>query len=457
MWFHERLFVPMDRASAGRRWPPDATGNTGTRGSTMRRDLTLLALSSPLALGAAPALAAVDHAETTTRDEIRAVVADMLADAQTRSSLLRSSGTAGHDGSHFFVADASGDFELNISGSIQYRYVATFRDDDDPAGGDVETGFDLRRLKMRFHGHAFSPNLRFKIQSDLQSGDLTLEDAYFGYHFEDSIWAVYAGQVRLPLLWEDVNSDNNGLAVSKSVVNTVFNPGRSKAAWLQFTDESFRGWLAFSDGAGSANTGYSAPNADFALTSRLEWMFSGTDWSEFNLMSSFPGTEYHGKIGGAVHYQDGPNQSGFDDNELLTYGLDAQVKGDGWNVYAGFVGRHLKINEDAGPEYDDYGFLVQGGFFIPETDWELFARYDMVLPDSDYANDSEFSTVTAGANWFIYGNAARFTFDVQWHLDATEDNDLVNAIAVNAPDSINILPSGEENQFSLRAQVQLLF
>ena len=68
-------------------------------------------------------------------DQIRATVAEMLADAETRTSLL-SAGDAGHDGGFFLAGDG---FKLSIGGNVQFRYMANFR--DDRAGqDDFESG-----------------------------------------------------------------------------------------------------------------------------------------------------------------------------------------------------------------------------------------------------------------------------------------------------------------------------
>jgi hypothetical protein len=103
------------------------------------------------------------------------------------------------------------------------------------------------------------------------------------------------------------------------------------------------------------------------------------------------------------------------------------------------------------------GIVLQGGVFIPETDVELFARYDVVIADDDRANNDAFNTVTAGINWFLHGHAARFTFDVQYFINDTAGNELVDAYANDDGSEIGLLPSGDDGQISLRAQFQFLF
>ena len=62
-------------------------------------------------------------------DQIRSLVHDVLADADTRASLLQGGMTAGYqDG--FYVGSADGNFMLRIGGQMQIRYTYSYNDDD---------------------------------------------------------------------------------------------------------------------------------------------------------------------------------------------------------------------------------------------------------------------------------------------------------------------------------------
>lgn len=414
-------------------------------------------LSSAALIAATGAGVSADTTDSyVSNDEVRSIVAEMLADAETRSSMLQS-GTAGHDGS-FFLADSAGNFRLEIGGQIQYRYMANFRDESAAAPqDDFESGFSSTRTALSFEGHIFEPNLFYKVQGNFNEaagGTFGLEDAYFGYNLEDG-WTLLAGQLRMPVLWEDMLWEQYGLAVDQSVVNAVFAQGRSQGAWVHYEADDWRMWFGASDGARSANTDFTRDPADYALTFRAEAKIAG-EWSQFNSFSSAPGSEYGAKIGAAVHYQDGPNGSPLlAETEFLAYTADAMAKGDGWNAFVQFVGTQT---DSAGAEFDDFGFVVQGGMFLPDSDNEIFARWDIVMPDDNRANHDNFNTITFGVNHYMHGQAAKLTFDVAWYLEATTDNDLVNAAAnAGIGNQIGLLPTDEDNQFALRLQFQLLF
>ncbi len=64
-----------------------------------------------------------DHWLTRRRaDEIRALVSDVLADADTRTALKDTGLTGGWDDG-FFLQSADGNFRLEVSGQVQTRYV----------------------------------------------------------------------------------------------------------------------------------------------------------------------------------------------------------------------------------------------------------------------------------------------------------------------------------------------
>ncbi len=388
-------------------------------------------------------------------DEIRAIVAQTLADAQTRSSLLQASAGSGHDG-RFFLASPDGNFRLNVSGQVQFRYLLSFRQDE-PGVDDFEPGFSASRTALRFDGHIYSPNLFYGVQANFNnaSGVFTLEDAFAGYRFDNGLLLLW-GQYREPILWEDVLNETRALAVDQTVVNAVFGQGRSHGLWTHYAADDWRFWAGFNDGVRSANTDFDKAAADWGVTTRWEYKFAG-DWSQFDQFASPPGSAFAAKLGAGAHFEqtaDTPAAAGVTD--VFAWTGDIMAVGDGWTVFVAGLGFHTSLGGGAG-SFDDYGFLAQAGAFLTD-DVDLFARYDVVLPDSDRAGDRAFNSVTAGSNWYLHGQAAKLTFDATWMLDDVADNDLVAAVAgTNVGDRMGLLPSGEANQVVLRLQFQLLF
>lgn len=392
-------------------------------------------------------------------DQTRAIVAEMLADASTRTSLLADGGVAGHDGK-FFLASPDGKFRLNVGGQLQFRYIASFLSDDPVfSPDDFDPGFETSNTRLRFDGHIFEPGLFYAVQMNFaeDTGTATLEDAYVGYAWDNG-WAVIWGQLKMPVLWEDVLHEKYNLAVDRSVVNAAIDPGRSQGIWAHYSSDDWRMWAGFNDGLATANTAFNAAGEpDWAFTTRWEWKIAG-QWSQFDQFTSPRGSEFAAKLAAATHWQNGPDVKGVPAAMVGAYTADLMLKGDGWNAFGSFVGLH--IDPDGAPTAtDDFGLMAQGGIYLTDK-FELFGRYDVVIPDNDRAADKAFNTVTLGGNYYLHGQAAKLTFDVQWFLDDTVDNALVSAIA-GGPGSnggaIGLRPSPNDNQLALRLQFQLLF
>lgn len=289
--------------------------------------------------------------------------------------------------------------------------------------------------------------------TDASGGDAVLEDAYAGYAFDNGLIIIW-GQLRMPVLWEDMIKDSASLAADESIVNAVFNPGRSQGVWLHYSADSWRMWAGFDDGIRSANSDYALTEADWALTTRWELKFAG-EWGQFDQFTARRGDDFAAKLGAAFHWQDGPDTPAIVDTELGAYTADLMLKGDGWNAY--FSGVGLYTDTDGVGSFTDYGIVAQGGLRLTDR-IEPFARYDVVIPDGDRAANDAFNTITVGMNYYFHELAAKFTIDAQWFLDDTASNALVSGVAGTARGrGVGLLPSTEGDQLALRFQFQLLF
>lgn len=454
-----------------------------------------------LVAGAGVSLTAVmsaSGATPTNNDEVRAIVSEMLADAEQRSSLLAGGG-GGHDGGQFYLADANGNFRLNVGGQIQFRYLVNFRDDADVAGDsgpnalpnrgndDFESGFQTANTRIWFTGNIVDPNLYYAIVAnfDRDGGDFNLEEAYAGYKWDNG-FSLQWGQFVLPFLREKLVAQYYQLAADRSLTDITFDQGYSQGIQLGYASEEFRAMLAFSDGFRSEDSEFGSVNgafgnfgftgqggeSDWAATARVEIKFAGA-WDQFKDFTSMPGSQFGAMLGVAGHIEGSANDVAFTDGAgdpaegETTFGgwtIDLSLEGDGWNLYLAGNGAYTNNSSDsANPgdpsdeSFTDYGLVAQGGFFFPDTDWELFARYDGIFSDDDRTagagDDSEtFSTVTVGTNYYWSGHAAKFTFDVQYFIDNLNDGFFT---ATNR--EIGYLGSGEDGEVTLRFQFQLLF
>ena len=104
---------------------------------------------------------------TRRTEEVKSLIHEVLADADTRASLLQGGPTAGHNGQNFYLSNADGSFLLNIGGQIQIRHLwnsrDSHRDEDDSGFDEHERGFEVPRAKVKFWGHIASPRIKYKI------------------------------------------------------------------------------------------------------------------------------------------------------------------------------------------------------------------------------------------------------------------------------------------------------
>ena len=112
------------------------------------------------------------------KEEVKALIEEVLADAETRGSFQNEAGTLAGWDRGFYLASADDTFRLDIGGLLQFQYLISSADDP-PTGDDVERGFVIHRGRLKFSGHVGNPDLNYFIQleSNRSVGDLFLLDA----------------------------------------------------------------------------------------------------------------------------------------------------------------------------------------------------------------------------------------------------------------------------------------
>jgi hypothetical protein len=374
--------------------------------------------------------------------------------------------TAGWDNG-FFLASADGNFRLNINGQLQSRFMANFSDstadfdtDGDgvpnPGSGDDDRwGFEMTRAKLKFHGHVVSPEWVYMIEGnfDRNGGDFELEDAYIAKVFGDSGWMGIFGQFKVPMLREEGVYSAYQQAVERSLVNEEFTAGRTQGVALDYRGDAFHVIAGYTDGH-PATGGFNSPalsrDTEYALTARAEYLFSGA-WSQFDDFASWRGEDTAIMVGGAIHYQDGEWGDNNEEIEVVQWTVDGSFEFGGWNLFSYFVGRHL---DSRALNLDQYGLVVQGGFFLND-DWELFGRWEW--SDDDFSSD-DLSILTFGFNRYYKEHQLKWTTDVGFGTDRVTGTygggflgggGDIAGWRTDAP--------GDDGQLVLRTQFQLLF
>lgn len=398
-----------------------------------------------------------DNWITTQRaNEIRALVADVVADADSRTSLLQSSMTGGWNNG-FILTAPDGSFRLKVGGQLQQRYV--YNHQGDSPSDDNRSGFEVRRARLLLSGHIIDSTWQYDIQiaANRSGGDFMLEDAGWIQKDFGEGWKLRVGQFKAPFMREEMLSSIRMLAVERSLINSQFSAGNVQGAQVSWGDDSFRAYGMLHDGSGTANTAWSAEDTEYALTGRVEWLIDG-EWGNFIDYHSFPDESSGLLLGAAVNYSVdeygttfamGPPPRG-NDMEVENFGftVDAMVDFGGASIGGAIVYRNLQTDTGADFNLDQFGFYIRGGVFVTD-DVQIYAQYEW--GDVDVSGIEDLSVITLGATKFWAKHNLKWQSDIGYGLNEVSSPWASDGAGwrADAPD--------EDGQFVFRTQLQIVF
>lgn len=413
---------------------------------------------------AAAEATSIDGASWLTTEragEIRSLVQDVLADADTRASLLQSGMNAGWN-KGFFIASADGNFRLKIAGQLQVRYVYNWQDDEGSSDTNRQS-FDVRRAKLMFSGHVVDPTWTFDIQGAFNNngGAFALEDAGWIRKDLGNGWKVTVGQMKAPFTREEVTSSRTFFAVDRSLLNAEFTAGSVQGIDLMYGTDSWRVRAMWHDGSvnginsGSANTPALLEDVEYAFGGRFEWAVLGT-FDDFSDFSSWRGSDTSVQLGAALNYQRQEFGTGevfgdfstFNSNELTNFGatVDIGAKFGGLSLFGVAIYRHL--DPQVGSSLDQFGIMAQAGFFFTD-DIEAFLRYEW--GDFDVSGIEDLSVVTVGVTKYWDKHNLKWTTDIGFGINE------VNGVWASEGAGWRADTEGDEGQVVFRSQLQVLF
>ncbi len=394
------------------------------------------------------------------QEQIQALIADALSDAQQRTSLLGAAGSAGWD-KGFYLSSDDGAFKLKITGQVQARAVWNNRDDS--GGDDSIFGFEMRRVKLGFGGNLCSKDFTYKVKGAFsrKSGTFALEDAWGAYKLNDTM-KIKWGQFKAPFLREELTSSSKQVAVDRSYVTELTTLNFSQGVGLVWAQDKVRGTFMFNEGApismtgdngSGANTAFAADGNEWAATGRVEFLALGEDWGQFKDYTSWSDDEDGVLIGAALHYQKDEREDGPPDTDTDVFGwtVDASVEFGGAHVEAYVVGLSSDNNTAGTADFDQVGYAITGGVFLDPDKLELFGRWEHYDFDGAAAAgyNNEIDLFTVGANYYFHGHNAKWTTDVIFAGDPVPDGSSGLGIEKDAAD--------QDGQFVFRTQMQFLF
>lgn len=406
-------------------------------------------------------------------NEVRSLVQDVLADADTRASLLQGGMTSGYDNG-FVLGSSDGNWLLRTNFLMQQRFI--WNNQDDTSDDSDRWGFENTRSKFILSGHVVNPDWFYRVDINVGSNDggsFLIDDsaadsrvgtlnAYLGHDYGNG-WKVMMGSMKVPFLHEEMVEAQHQLAVERSLVNYLFTGGYSDGVQVTYEGDQFRFMGMYSDGIRRGQMPWSDVDTEYAFTARGEFLASG-NWDQFKDYTSMRDGETGVMIGGAVHAEKG--EYGEDtiftaaspEYELFGLTVDASAEFGGFNLAGAFV--WMSLDNDDGVDAEPWGLMVQGGWYLNET-WELFGRFELADFDADApgVDVEDLTVLTVGVNKYFAGHNAKWTTDVSFGLDEIETVGLAPGVDINPAGITGFRsdPADEDGQLVFRTQWQILF
>jgi phosphate-selective porin OprO/OprP len=171
--------------------------------------------------------------DVSRTEAMKQQIREVLSEQEFRESLMPSMMQAGYDDG-FFIKSSDEKFLMKINGQMQFRWThydvqSRNRYLQPRLEKDDSTGFDIQRLRLKFSGHVFFPELTYVIhfRSEAPDGyDTRLRDAYVNYKFTDAL-QFQAGYFKTAAVQQRLTSSADLQFVDRSMVHAVFDLSRN--------------------------------------------------------------------------------------------------------------------------------------------------------------------------------------------------------------------------------------
>jgi len=374
------------------------------------------------------------------------------------------------EGVNFTSAD--GKFSNSVGGMFQVRYTYMDLDDSNNTAtrkAQSSSKFELKRIKLLFNGHAYSPDLTYKLSlnfSNITGGTTTngglMEEAWMNYRLYDELQFRF-GQDKVQFARQWITPSTALQFVDVSPVTSAFAPGYDTG--VAINGKVAKGVVNYSIAAmGGVGQNTFRTTTDNAFAARVVVNPLGDmKYGEPDLENSAKplvsvGANFYrdaiavgetnnlGYTKSAGWYGIGsplmPASQRFTNGEQLDFnsiGVDTAFKWQGLSVASEYFYAEAK-GEDSTLRAD--GFYAQAGYFVIPSKVELAYRYSYLDPNNKVANDHWIEN-TVAASWYINKH----------NLKIQTDYTLVHKQAAIA--STRGANDTDDNQ--LRFQVQMLF
>jgi len=191
--------------------------------------------------------------------EIRGIVTDVLADADTRSSLQGSGAGAGYNGG-FFISSADGNYSMKMNVLEQIRW--TFNDRSGVAQNGQTWGFENKRTRLSWSGNLVDASWTYKVayyfaysnDVEFNGASSVLADAWVAKDLGNGL-SFTAGQFKLPFSGEYGVDAGNLQFNDYSTISNAFADGYGQGLMLSYKADMFRAAVAYVNSLDSTRRG----------------------------------------------------------------------------------------------------------------------------------------------------------------------------------------------------------
>lgn len=310
-------------------------------------------------------------------------------------------------------------------------------------GEDFQTDAHVKRLRLRFDGYVFVPQLVYSVQLGFTSydtktvpnGNMNIVRDAMVYYLPTNTWSIGFGQTKIKANRARINSSSALQFIDRSIVNSQFNLDRDFGLFGEFHKAivaDFNVGAKASITLGEGRNWGGGSNGGYAYSGRLELFPLG----RFNSLGEISEGDYQRErtlklmLGGAYSFNNkavrlqGQNGALMPDGEsrnLNAYFLDFVMKYQGFALCADFMGRKcdkpLFASDSEICVYTGNGLNVQSSYLFP-SNWEIAIRNSTLFPKKKvqsligYRN---FNQTTIGVTKYLIGHSLKIQADASYN------------------------------------------
>jgi len=287
-------------------------------------------------------------------------------------------------------------YSVQIKGYLQGQFQTMFLE----SAPNTDT-FRVRRARLGLSGHLYSKNVQYELEYDFSSS--TLLEAFLQLVHSD-VLKFRVGQYHVPFSYEMMSSSSNLQLVERSIVNALMGIPNEREPGAGFVGTLADQRLEYSVGAFNGE-GINTVNQNkgIRVAGRLMYRLMGQNRYDYSDLAN--SADPQAAIGFAAMYND---TSAPFASKVTSIATDITAKTKGFSVHGEFLFHHTKAPTFAGNDQNDFGWLVQGGYFLLPKKLEVAARAAQVNFES-FNDQGEY---TVGVNFFPFEkNTLKFQAD----------------------------------------------